>query len=75
MADGDAVEAALRERGPLGEDAPADAVLTGWTVVCEWATPDGPSPGARWYDQDSPSHQGSATTLGLMRIGEDMAGG
>jgi hypothetical protein len=71
----DAVEAALREAGPVGEGAPEDAVLTGWVVVCEWTHAGAETPGSRWVDHDAPEGQGVALSVGLCRLGEQLATG
>jgi hypothetical protein len=71
----DAVEAAILDHGPVGEDAPEGAILTGWVLVCEWAHQEGGSQGSRWVDTSSPEAQGTALAVGLCRLGEDLAKG
>lgn len=68
----EAVDAVLRERGPLGDDAPRGAVLVGWLVVCEWALLGGGVPERRWYDQQGTEGQGAATSVGLLRVADDL---
>jgi hypothetical protein len=60
------IEAAIRHEGPIGDNPPAEAMLTGWLVVAEWAMPDDPE--RRWVDTRVPPLQGVAQSAGLASL-------
>jgi hypothetical protein len=56
----EAIHDAIQEHGRMGVDD--GAVLTGWTLVAEWMTPDG----ERWLSKAHGAHTTSWAAKGMM---------